>query len=170
MSKMTKLTLDQVNGMNAEEFNKTLGWIVEHSPWVIEGVEPHRPFSSIQQFHDELVKLIMLSSTEQKLHLLRQHPDLGSRMQMTAASVSEQKGAGLDQLNPTEYDQLLSLNKQYVSKFGFPFILSVRGHTKESILAALSSRLNNEGAAELEEALQQIARITRLRMEDLVLT
>jgi len=87
---------------------------------------------------------------------------------MTDESVQEQKGAGLDQLSAEEHAEFLDLNKQYTEKFGFPFIIAVKGHNKDSIKAAMKERINNDRDTELNTALKEIYKIARFRLDDLV--
>ena len=106
------------------------------------------------------------ASRSEQLALLRAHPDLGTRARVSDASASEQSGAGLDQLTPQEFEQLSSLNAAYRDKYGFPFLFAVRGSTKHDILQALAKRFMNTPEEEYREALQQVYRIARFRIED----
>ena len=108
------------------------------------------------------------ASMDKKLDLLNAHPDLGGKVKMTDESVSEQKGAGLDQLSEEEHAEFLDLNKQYTDKFGFPFIIAVKGHDKDSIKAAMKERIQNDRETELNTALKEIYKIARFRLDDLV--
>jgi 2-oxo-4-hydroxy-4-carboxy-5-ureidoimidazoline decarboxylase len=112
------------------------------------------------------------ATRERQLALIRAHPDLAGRAaiagELTAASSAEQASAGLDRCTPEEFARFQELNDSYKGRFGFPFILAIKGRTRAGILAAFEQRLDNTPAAEFEEALRQIARIARLRLEDLV--
>lgn len=160
-------TINEINAMDRDTFVNTLGWIFEHSPWVAEQAFDSVPFASVAELHQTMVDIVKSASTEAHLTLLRAHPDLAGKLQMTEASVSEQKGAGLSELTPDEYAEFTSWNAAYTSKFGFPFILAVRGHNKHSILESMRSRIYNEPEAERGEALRQIGIITRFRLLDL---
>jgi 2-oxo-4-hydroxy-4-carboxy-5-ureidoimidazoline decarboxylase len=105
---------------------------------------------------------------DERLALLRAHPDLGTRARMSDASVGEQKGAGLDRLTREEFDRLQRLNRAYREKFGFPFLFAVKGSTKHDILAALERRLAAAPEEELDEALRQVGRIALFRLRDLL--
>jgi 2-oxo-4-hydroxy-4-carboxy-5-ureidoimidazoline decarboxylase len=96
------------------------------------------------------------------------HPDLGARARMSEASMGEQAGAGLDQLTPEEFARLHQLNRDYRERFGFPFLLAVRGATKDDVLAALERRRRSPRDEEFAEALRQVARIARFRLESLI--
>jgi 2-oxo-4-hydroxy-4-carboxy-5-ureidoimidazoline decarboxylase len=108
------------------------------------------------------------ASPAEQLSLIRAHPDLGTRARMSAASEGEQAGAGLDRLTPSEFDRLHRLNAAYREKFGFPFIYALKGAAKQSILAALETRLAAEPEAERAAALAQIYRIAQFRLEDTI--
>ncbi len=113
-----------------------------------------------------MVQQVEAASKEKQLALLRAHPDLGTRARVTAASGAEQAGAGLDHLTPPEFERLQRLNAEYRDKFGFPFIFAVKGSTKHDILRALEQRLEEDPEQEFREALRQVFRIARFRIED----
>ncbi len=150
--------------MTQEAFVAALGGVFEHSPWVAEKAWIKRPFADITSLHQAMSAVVQEASLEQKLVLIRAHPDLATKASMSTSSVQEQAGAGLDLLTPEEYDRFQSLNQAYKSKFCFPFIVAVRNHTKESILEAFSSRLGNTSEVELEQALAEIEQIAHLRL------
>ena len=100
--------------------------------------------------------------------LLRAHPELATRLRMTDESAREQKGAGLDRLTREEHTRLLALNAAYRERFGFPFILAVRGAGKDIVLKALEMRVKNPPAAEFARALVEVQKIVRFRLEDRV--
>jgi 2-oxo-4-hydroxy-4-carboxy-5-ureidoimidazoline decarboxylase len=164
------LHLDKLNQLDREAFTEALGWVFEHSPWVAERTWGKRPFLSVADLHHVMKIAVNDSTLEQKLALLRAHPDLAGRVQMADASVKEQAGAGLDQLSKEEHEEFLSLNETYTTKFGFPFIMAVKGQNKESIRASLRERVNNAPFDELHEALEQIYKIAFFRLEDFVAT
>jgi 2-oxo-4-hydroxy-4-carboxy-5-ureidoimidazoline decarboxylase len=124
-----------------------------------------------------MVEAVSTAGREKQLALIRAHPDLAGKAArlgaLTAESTREQKGAGLDRLSDAEFDEFHGLNDAYKARFGFPFILAVRGfdgrsHDARSILASFRTRLDNSADAEIDEALRQIARIARLRLDDLI--
>jgi OHCU decarboxylase len=102
-----------------------------------------------------------------QLALIRAHPDLGNRLAMSRESASEQKGAGLDACSPEEFAEFQKLNADYKAKFGFPFIIAVRGLDRSAILAAFRTRLSNNADAEFATALEQIHRIAGFRIADI---
>ena len=166
---VVKLTLKQVNEMNQEAFILAFGPLFEHSPWVAERAWGSRPFAKITGLISALEQEVERASREEQLALLRAHPDLGTRVRMTDHSVQEQSGAGLNQLTPEEYEQFLSLNKQYTDAFQFPFIMAVKGQTKDTIREALRFRIEGELEVELGKALQEVCKIGRFRLADIVM-
>jgi 2-oxo-4-hydroxy-4-carboxy-5-ureidoimidazoline decarboxylase len=111
---------------------------------------------------------VAAASMEERLGLLRAHPDLGTRAKISPSSTDEQAGAGLDRLTSGEYSRLLDLNGAYREKFGFPFLYAVKGSDKFAILEALERRLSANREDEFEEALRQVYRIARFRLESVV--
>jgi 2-oxo-4-hydroxy-4-carboxy-5-ureidoimidazoline decarboxylase len=166
------MRLSDINTMSEESFVSTLGGIFEHSPWVAEGVAGRRPFATVEALHDAMVHVVSLADEGDKLTLLRAHPDLAGKLaragSLTSASRSEQKGAGLDQLNEEDYQRFDAVNRAYREKFGIPFIIAVKGHDRHSILAAFETRVENDLEVEKRTALAQVARIARFRLEALI--
>lgn len=156
--------------MDAHDFIARYADIYEHSPWVAERVAP------LVTEGDDTEQLAMLmadcvdnASTEQQLELIRAHPDLAGRAQiageLTAESTVEQASAGLDQCSPEEFERFQRLNEAYRDKFGFPFVMAVRGSNRSQILDAFAARLENDYDLEFETALAEIHKIARLRLD-----
>jgi OHCU decarboxylase len=162
------MTLDGLNVLGLTAFRDAVGGVFEHSPWVAERAWRNRPFATLADLHAAMVNAVAQAALGEQLLLIRSHPDLGTRARMSAASEGEQAGAGLDRLTPGEFDHLHRLNAAYREKFGFPFIYAVRGADKDSILAALETRLAAEPEAERAAALGQIYRIAQFRLENLI--
>ena len=166
------ITLSTLNDMNDEEFVSSLKDIFEHSPWVAEKVCGARPFKSVRSLHSAMVSAVGNASQRAQMDLICAHPDLAGKAalagELTESSTVEQAGAGLDTLSKEEYEEFHKLNNSYKSRFGFPFILAVKGHDKRSIMKAFQSRLENDPEQEQIEALKQIAEIGRFRLESLV--
>ena len=166
------ITLEALNGLPLDEFTATLGTIFEHSPWVPQRAAAARPFASRLDLLDAMRAVVQAAPVEEQLGLIRAHPQLGARgrkrAELTEASSREQRRAGLDACSDEEFDQLLRLNTAYVHKFSFPFILAVRGHDPNSILASMESRLNNTPEVERHTALTQIGLIGGYRLADVV--
>ena len=168
----TPMTLDELNKLSQADFSATLGAIFEHSPWIAAATWPRRPFASVDALHAAMCATLAAADLDAKLALIRAHPELAGkaaiRGELTDASTREQSGAGLNQCSPEEYARLTELNAAYNQRFGFPFILAVRGHTRDSILATMAARLGNDREVEIATALAQIERIAGFRVRDLI--
>jgi OHCU decarboxylase len=166
------VTLDELNALPADEFVARLGGIFEHSPWVAEAVVAARPFASVGQLHAAMCGAVASAPVERQLALVRAHPELAGRAairdELTDASRREQSGAGLDQCSAQEFAQIGQLNAAYNGRFGFPFVVAVRGLTRGDIIDAMAVRLGNTPEEELAEALRQIERIAGFRLGDLL--
>lgn len=162
-------SLADLNQMNQTAFVGALGAVFEETPAIAERAWLHRPFADVTDLHQRMVAVVNAMTPAEQLALIRAHPDLGSRAQMADASVKEQAGAGLDRLTPDEYAQFHQLNQAYTEKFGFPFIIAVRNHTKTSILEAFDRRLQNSVDRERQQALIEIAQIAQFRLTDLIM-
>lgn len=170
--RMQKMSVDRVNDLSKEEFVQRFGALFEHSPWVAEGTWRERPFESASELGGALTRAMYEAPTQRRLDLIRAHPDLAGKAAMEGALTPESKGeqasAGLDRLAPREYEAFTQLNKAYREKFGFPLVIAVKGHTKETIFASARTRLERGRAEEIEAALAEISRIAGLRLGDLV--
>jgi 2-oxo-4-hydroxy-4-carboxy-5-ureidoimidazoline decarboxylase len=161
-----------VNAMDRAAFVQKFGGIFENSPWVAEQAWEKRPFASLDAMHAAMVAVAKYAPATLQLTLLQSHPDLaGKEAQagaMTASSVAEQASAGLNALSHDEMTQISNLNTAYKKKFGFPFIIAVRMHTKEGILFEFNRRLQNDTQTEFANDLQNVYIITRLRLNKLL--
>lgn len=162
------MTLTDLNASDRAAFVKATGWIFEDSPWVAERAWPLRPFATVDALHAAMVAIVEDATVEERLTLLRAHPDLGTRARMSDASFGEQRGAGLDRLTREEFEQLKEMNAEYRSRFGFPFLYAVKGSAKEDVLAALDRRRVAPLDQEQAEAMRQVYRIARFRLDDLI--
>ncbi|QGZ61387.1 2-oxo-4-hydroxy-4-carboxy-5-ureidoimidazoline decarboxylase [Paraburkholderia acidisoli] len=165
-------TLEQLNHASADAFVAALSGIFEHSPWVAEAAAQQRPFASIEALHRAMSQIVEAAGEAKQLALINAHPELAGkaavRGELTAESTREQSGAGLGQCTQEEFDKLHALNRQYREKFGFPFILAVRGYDRHGIIANFESRVNNDRAQEVRASLDQIYRIARFRLDELI--
>jgi OHCU decarboxylase len=166
------MTLEQLNSLAPEEFAATLGGVFEHSPWVAQRAAAGRPFASRLQLLDSMRAAVADAAPAQQLALIRAHPKLGVRGRaaspLTVASAGEQRRAGLASCTPADGVRLEQLNARYLERFGFPFILAVRGHDPASIIANLERRLDNDVESERRTALSQIDAIAAYRLADLI--
>jgi OHCU decarboxylase len=159
-----------INELDQAAFVERFGSLFEHSPWVAEAAYRDRPFAGREELYEALVAAMYAAPMERKLALIRAHPDLAGKAAiegtLTDSSTREQASAGLDRLTPDEYEAFTSTNTAYRERFGFPFVVCAREHTKESILRVASERLANTEDEEIRVALEEIAKIARLRLED----
>ena len=166
------ISLAELNALPTHEFILKLAGIFEHSPWVAQRVVTARPFDSRQHLLEAMRTIVEKATVEEQLALIRAHPKLKvsgrAREELTAASSSEQRGAGLDACTPAEAARLDELNAAYMEKFSMPFILAVRGHTPASVIAACERRLANDAVSEQHAALREIGLIAGYRLADLV--
>lgn len=161
--------------MSKDRFVELYGSVFEHSPWVAEGaheLELGPAHDTAIGLHNALARVFRSASKDQKLAVLRAHPDLAGKLaqakRLTEASTSEQAGAGLDALTDDERAAFEALNTAYTEKHGFPFIIPVRDHTKASILAAFEQRLDNSSNVEFDQACTAVERIAALRLQGLL--
>jgi len=162
------LTVDRLNASDREAFVSALGGVFDGSPWIAERVWLLRPFETMDNLFRAMTAEIDGARREEQVALLRAHPDLGSRRRMSAASALEQSGAGLTELSAADGARLQQLNSTYREKFGFPFLLAVKGSSPADILAALERRLESTVDGELDEALRQVHQIGWFRLQDLI--
>ena len=164
--------LQAISAMDRDSFTATLGPVFEHSPWIAGRAWESRPFVTPDALLGAMVAAIRAASPEERLALIRAHPELAGKAAragaITAESRGEQGGAGLEQLTEAELARFDRLNHAYREKFGFPFVIAVRGLDKAQILDAFERRLGNDGATEMDTAVEQIAKIGRLRLEQLL--
>lgn len=150
------------------DFVERFGFLFEHSPWVVERAARRRPFADL---HAGLMQVVHDASTQERLMLVRAHPELAGKAAidkaLTAESTAEQASAGLDRLTEVEFARFQQLNAAYRARFGFPFVICVRLTDKAGILAAMERRLCNDREAELATAIAEVGEIVRLRLEGL---
>lgn len=160
--------LKKLNTMTNAQFIECFGGIFEHSPWIAEKATHKRPFHSIEEVFSTMKKEVEQSPEKDQLALILEHPELGKRIEMSDASIKEQSGAGLNSLTPEEYETFSNLNRMYMEKFEFPFIIAVAGKDKNDILKAMKQRLTSTKEIEFQTALQQIYQIAELRFNAII--
>ena len=160
--------LAELNAASQEEFTRVLGSVFEHSPWVAERSYGQQPFATRAELHLTMCDAVRRATEEEKLALIRAHPDLVGRVVLTSESEAEQASAGLGELVPDEVALFQRFNAQYRERFGFPFVICARLNKKEAILQAFPERLGHSRDAEMQTALNEIYKIAELRLRDLV--
>ena len=162
------MTLDELNGMDRAGFVAALGGVFEHGPWVAEAAYERRPFATVAALHGAMFDCMLQADAMLQTAFLNGHPDLAGTAVLEPHSASEQAGLGLDRLAGAGAARFSEMNAAYRARFGIPFIICVRRHTRASILSSFERRLGAEPAVERAAALEEIGRITRLRIVGLV--
>jgi len=169
---MPQISLPDLNACSKDDFVASLANIFEHSPWIAERAASVRPFAGITQLLAAMKDAVDHAPAELRLALIKAHPDLANKTQraagLTAESNAEQNSAGLEALSEAEYQAFERVNNAYRAKFGFPYIICVRRHTKDSILRDFERRLPNDAATETQKSIEEICRIAALRLDQLV--
>jgi N-carbamoyl-L-amino-acid hydrolase len=169
------LRLDQLNSASHQEATQLLDGLYEHSPWIAEGALKHRPFASWAHLKHCMAQVLKDAGRDAQIDLIRAHPELAGkamvRKELTAESSNEQSKAGLTECTPAEFEKIQSLNAAYKQKFGWPFILAVRGPrglglNKHQIIVTFERRLSDHPDFELQECLRHIHRIVEIRLND----
>lgn len=163
-----QLSLAELDSMDRAAFVATLGGIYERSPWVAEKAHESRPFASREALEAAMQEAVRAAGRERQLELLRMHPALGTRLELSGYSRSEQATAGLQNATADERAELERLNRDYERKFGFPFILAVRNASLGTILASCRARVGADAEMEFAESLRQVFRIAGFRLADLL--
>lgn len=168
----TKLSLSTLNACSDAEFTAALGGVFERSPWIAARAAQGRPYKTLGALHEAMTRAVEAAGREAQLELIRAHPDLAGKAalagELSSDSIFEQVNAGLGALSHAEYTRFHTLNAAYKARFGFPFVLAVKGHDKTSILAAFETRLHNGSERERTRALAEIYQIARFRLEALL--
>jgi 2-oxo-4-hydroxy-4-carboxy-5-ureidoimidazoline decarboxylase len=162
------VALTDLNKMTLPAFAAAVGDAFELAPWVAEAAHARRPFASVTDLHLAMIAAMRSASHEAQVAFLGQHPDLAGKAaragEVTEESRHEQASVGLDTLSEEEFARFHRLNDAYKEKFGFPFIVCVRRHTRDSILQQFERRLLNDEGQEFPTAVQEVFYITRLRI------
>jgi OHCU decarboxylase len=158
---------EHIVGLGEDAFVASLDGVFERSPWVARAAYARGPFADLDDLHAALVAVVHEAPRERRLELIRAHPELAAPGTLTGASASEQASAGLQSLTEQEAERWRALNAAYRERFRFPLVVCVREHTKESMLAWGEERLRHEPDEEVEVAVAEIAKIARLRLEEL---
>ena len=166
------MNIGALNASDRASFVNVLGAIFEDSPWVVDRAWSRRPFAAADDLMAAMLAVVETASNDEKLALIRTHPDLAGKAAragaLTEYSASEQAGVGLDRLSDEEYARFHRLNDAYKARFGFPFVIAVRGHNRETILAEFATRLQNDQGSEMAEALHNIGLIAQFRLDGML--
>jgi len=161
--------INKINKLSQSEFIKVFANIFENARWVAEELYNQKPFGDFDELSSKMMNIFEMSSKEKKLKILNDHPDLADKAKissLTLDSLNEQKTAGLDHCTKEEFSEFKKLNEAY-KKFGFPFILAVKGMSKIEILNNFRKRINSNEQTEFEEAIKQVKKISSSRLKHL---
>lgn len=162
-----RLPVVTLDALGREDFVALLGGVFEHSPWVAARAWEERPFGSVEALHAAMARLVREAGEGPQMALLAAHPELALQGRLTSDSEAEQRSVGLDALEAAEADMFAEKNRLYRERFGFPFIIAVRGQKdRAAILAALDRRLSGAVGEERGAAIEEVIRIARFRLDD----
>lgn len=162
------LSMEQVNQMSKQQFVEQFGEVFEHSPWIAEHAWELRPYDNKRELHRVMMAVVLDAPIERWLELYRAHPNLATRIRIGDYSTKEQQSAGLAQLTQAEYTQFRDWNEAYQVKFGFPFVMAVKGKDKSMIWEAMQKRYEHTSDQETAQAMKEIEQITRFRIDALI--
>ena len=162
--------INKINKLSKSEFVKVFANIFEKAKWIAEELYNHRPFNNFQELSSKMISIFEDATNEKKLKILNDHPNLADKTKiniLTQDSLKEQTGSGLDQCSEEEFNEFKKLNNAY-KKFGFPFILAIKGKNKIEILNNFKKRVVSNPESEFNEAIKQVKLIASLRLEELL--
>lgn len=161
-------SVQDINILKKYEFVSYFQNIFEKTKWIAEKMYTKKPFKNKQKLFTTAITIFNRASKKQTLKILRAHPDLAVKQKLTKESTKEQNNAKLNECSPKEFNEFQQLNKEYKQKFGFPFIIAVKGKTKRTILDSFKKRVNNSVDKEFMTAKKQVEKIASFRLKDLV--
>ena len=161
--------INKINKLSKSEFIKVFANIFENARWIAEELHNQKPFNNFEELSSKMLNIFETATKEKQLKILNAHPDLANKTKinlLTPDSLKEQTSVGLDQCTEEEFNEFGKLNDSY-KKFGFPFILAVKGKTKIEILNNFKKRISSDPETEFDEAIKQVKLIASLRLEEL---
>ena len=161
--------INKINKLPQSEFIKVFANIFENTRWIAEELYNQKPFNDFEELSSKILNIFETTTKEKKLKILKDHPDLANKAKislLTPDSLKEQTNAGLDQCTEEEFNEFKKLNDNY-KKFGFPFILAVKGKTKIEILNNFRKRVSSDPEIEFAEAVKQVKQIANMRLKEL---
>ena len=161
-------SIDKFNKLSKTEFISIFGNIFEKTEWIAERCYESKPYNNLDELVSKMMKIFENIEKERHLEILNSHPDLAVEKKLTKDSKNEQKNASLNQCTNEEFLEFKKLNEEYKKKFGFPFIIAVKGKNKEEILNSFRQRITNNINLEFEEAKKQIKKIASFRLSEII--
>ena len=161
-------SIDTFNKLNKSEFLSTFGNVFEKTEWIAEKCYDSKPYNNVQELVNKMMEVFENSIKEKHLEILNSHPDLAVKKKLTKESENEQANANLNQCTKEEFEEFNRLNEKYKKKFGFPFIIAVKGKNKNEILNIFRQRITNNINLEFEEAKNQVKKIATFRLSEII--
>ena len=161
-------SIDKFNKLSKAEFISIFGNIFEKTEWIAEKCYESKPYNNLDELVSKMMKIFENIEKERHLEILNSHPDLAVEKKLTKDSKNEQKNASLNQCTDKEFIEFKKLNEEYKKKFGFPFIIAVKGKNKEEILNSFRQRITNNINLEFEEAKKQVKKIASFRLGEII--
>ena len=161
-------SIDSINNLNKSDFLTIFGNVFEKTDWIVEKVFELKPFKDFNDFSSKIFGLYENSQKKNILLILNSHPELAVAKKLTSESKSEQAGAKLNECSVEEFEEFKKLNLEYKNKFGFPFIIAVKGKNKNEILNNFRQRILNDVESEFEEAKNQVKKIATFRLNEII--
>ena len=160
--------IDKFNQLNKSEFISIFGNVFEKTEWIAERCYDSKPYNNVNELFLKMMEIFQKTEKEKQLEILNAHPNLAIEKKLTKDSKNEQKNASLNQCNDEEFIEFKKLNEEYKKKFGFPFIIAVKGKNKEEILNSFRQRITNNINLEFEEAKKQVKKIASFRLSEII--
>ncbi len=161
-------SVNKVNNLNKSDFISIFGNVFEKSEWIAVQAYALKPFNNFEELFSKMIEIFENSEKENHLEILNAHPDLVIEKKLTDDSKKEQNSANLNQCSEEEFKEFKELNEKYKKKFGFPFIIAVKGKNRQEILVNFRKRIINTIDLELEEAKQQVKKIATFRLREII--
>jgi len=161
-------SIDSFNKLNKSEFLSIFGNVFEKTEWIAEKCYDSKPYNNVQELVNKMMEIFDNSIKEIHLEILNSHPDLAVKKKLTKDSENEQANANLNQCTNEEFEEFNKLNEKYKKKFGFPFIIAVKGKNKKEILNSFRQRITNNINLEFEEAKKQVKKIANFRLGEII--
>ncbi len=160
--------IDKFNQLNKSEFISIFGNVFEKTEWIAERCYESKPYNNLDELVSKMMKIFENTEKGKHLEILNSHPDLAVAKKLTEDSKNEQKNASLNQCTDVEFVEFKKLNEEYKKKFGFPFIIAVKGKNKKEILNSFRQRITNNINLEFEEAIKQVKKIASFRLNEII--
>jgi len=161
-------SIDKLNKLNKSEFISIFGNVFEKTQWIAQKAFDSIPYNNFDELTLRMIEIYSNSESENHLIILNSHPELAVEKKLTEESKQEQNSANLNQCSDKEFNEFKKLNLNYKTKFGFPFIIAVKGKNRIEILESFRKRINNSIETEFEEAKEQVKKIALLRLKDII--